>query len=199
MSTPAPAGDAHLSLTEVHALCMGALLRHRVSERQARAIADNVTGAERDVCRTHGLFRIPGYCASASSGKADGMAEPVLHELAPAVLQVDAGRGFAPLALQVGLGPLAERAAAQGIAALAITRCHHFAALWPEVEYLAGAGLVGFAFTAAHPYVAPAGGIKPLYGTNPMAFSWPRADGRPPVVFDQAASARANRGVPPIA
>ena len=28
-------------------------------------------------------------------------------------------------------------------AALAIARCHHFAALWPEVEYLANAGLVG--------------------------------------------------------
>ena len=35
--------------------------------------------------------------------------------------------------------------------------------------------------------VAPAGGTKPLYGTNPMAFAWPRL-GRPPMVFDQASS-----------
>jgi len=39
-------------------------------------------------------------------------------------------------------------------------------------------------------YVAPAGGTKPVYGTNPMAFAWPRA-GKPPMVFDQASSASA--------
>ena len=63
-------------------------------------------------------------------------------------------------------------------------------ALWPETERLAERGLVAFAFTAALQYVAPAGGIKPVYGTNPMAFAWPRA-GRPPLVFDQASSASA--------
>ena len=34
------------------------------------------------------------------------------------------------------------------------------------------------------------GGSKPLYGTNPMAFGWPRV-GHPPLVFDQASSASA--------
>jgi delta1-piperideine-2-carboxylate reductase len=51
-------------------------------------------------------------------------------------------------------------------------------------------GLCGFAFTPSYPYVAPAGGIKPVYGTNPMGFSWPR-QGKPPLVFDQAASSMA--------
>ena len=50
------------------------------------------------------------------------------------------------------------------------------AALWPEVERLADLGLVGFAFVSAIPYVAPAGGTTPIYGTNPMAFAWPRLD-----------------------
>jgi LDH2 family malate/lactate/ureidoglycolate dehydrogenase len=49
---------------------------------------------------------------------------------------------------------------------------------------------VAFAFTAAMAYVAPAGGSKPLYGTNPMGFAWPRK-GRPPMVFDQASSVTA--------
>jgi delta1-piperideine-2-carboxylate reductase len=92
--------------------------------------------------------------------------------------------------LQIGRAPLAEKARQYGIAALAVTRIYHFAALWPEVEALAGEGLVAFAFTAARSYVAPAGGNKPLYGTNLMAFAWPRA-GHPPLVFDQASSAGA--------
>jgi LDH2 family malate/lactate/ureidoglycolate dehydrogenase len=38
--------------------------------------------------------------------------------------------------------------------------------------------------------VAPAGGVKPLFGTNPMAFAWPRHN-QLPLVFDQSSSASA--------
>jgi LDH2 family malate/lactate/ureidoglycolate dehydrogenase len=94
------------------------------------------------------------------------------------------------VALQRGTEALAERARSQGIAALAVRRVFHIAALWPEVEALAEQGLVAFAFTGSNAYVAPAGGTRALYGTNPMAFAWPRPD-RPPLVFDQASSAAA--------
>jgi delta1-piperideine-2-carboxylate reductase len=54
--------------------------------------------------------------------------------------------------------------------------------------------MVAMAFTASFPYVAPAGGTKPLYGTNPMSFGWPRRD-QPPLVFDQASAAMARGDV----
>ncbi len=179
-----------LSLTEVHELATSCLRNCGASEEQARAVADTVTNAERDDCKSHGLFRIPGFCASLNSGKVSGDAVPVVHDLAPAVVQVDANNGFAPLALEVGAEPLASKAASQGIAALAVTNSYHFSALWPEVERLTDLGLVAFAFVSAQSFVAPAGGIKPLYGTNPMAFGWPRPNA-PAVIFDQAASASA--------
>ena len=179
-----------LSLEQVHALALQVLRAQGVSDPQACAIADTITAAERDDCKSHGLFRLPGYVNSVQSGKVTPDAVPQVHELAPAVVQVDGQNGFAPLALQIGCGPLAEKARQHGIAALAVTRIYHFAALWPEVETLAAQGLVALAFTAAMSYVAPAGGSKPLYGTNPMAFAWPRS-GHPPLVFDQASSASA--------
>jgi delta1-piperideine-2-carboxylate reductase len=181
---------ARLTLDHVHALAWQVLRAQGVSEGQARAIADTITAAERDDCKSHGLFRLPGYVSSVRSGKVTPDAVPQVRELAPAIVQVDGRKGFAPLALQIGCVPLAEKARRHGIAALAVTRIYHFAALWPEVEALAAQGLVAFAFTAAMSYVAPAGGSKPLYGTNPMAFAWPRA-GHPPLVFDQASSASA--------
>ena len=179
-----------LTLDQVHALAFQVLCAQGVSEPQARAIADTITAAERDDCKSHGLFRLPGYVNSVRSGKVTPDAVPRVHELAPAVVQVDGQNGFAPLALEIGCAPLVEKARRHGIAALAVTRIYHFAALWPEVEALAAHGLVAFAFTAAMSYVAPAGGSKPLYGTNPMAFAWPRT-GHPPLVFDQASSASA--------
>ena len=182
--------DPHLTLEQTHALAMRILTRHRIGEAQAQAIADTVTHAERDECKSHGLFRIPGYVKAAKSGKADGHAVPLIKDLAPGVIHIDSKRGFAPLALKTAYAPLIERTRQQGIAAAGIANTHHFAALWPEVETLAGHGLVAFAFTAALSYVAPAGGTKPLYGTNPMGFAWPR-QGHSPLVFDQASSASA--------
>ena len=180
----------HLSLDDAHALALSALTAKGFSEPQARAIADTVIAAERDECTSHGLFRIPFYLKALQNPDVDPKAEPVLTDLAPGVLHVDARFGFAPLALQLSAGPLADKARANGIAALAINNAYHIAALWPELERLAEKGLVAFAFTAAMSYVAPAGGTKPLYGTNPMGFAWPR-EGRPPMVFDQASSVTA--------
>lgn len=182
--------DPVLSLQEVHDLATRILLHAGASAEQARAVADTVTNAERDECKSHGLFRIPGYVKSILSGKVNGHAVPEVHDLAPAVVHVDAKLGFAPLALEVGADALEAKTRSQGIAALAITDCHHFAAVWPETERLASRGLVAFAFTGSNSFVAPAGGTKKLYGTNPMSFAWPR-EGHPPVVFDQASSASA--------
>ena len=179
-----------LSLAEVHALASRCLAANGCDAENARAVADTITAAERDVCLSHGLFRLPGYVASLRSGKADGKARPVVEDLAPAVVRVDGRGGFAPLALEAGRAPLAAKARSQGVAALALNDIHHFAALWPEVEALAEQGLCAFAFTAAFPYVVAAGGRRPIYGTNPMAFAWPRP-GRDPLVFDQASSSLA--------
>lgn len=179
-----------MSLAEVNETARSLLLAEGVAASHAEAIARTVTAAERDECRHHGLFRIPFYVDALRAGQASPDAEPVLRDLAPGVVQVDAGNGFSPLALERGDEPLAERARRNGIAALAVTNAVNVAALWPEVERLAERGLVAFAFVSAAPYVAPAGGTKPLFGTNPMAFAWPRA-GKPPLCFDQASSGSA--------
>ena len=179
-----------LGLEEVHRLTFEIFSGHGVSEAQSRAVADVVTAAERDGCKSHGLFRVPSYIASVRSGKMRRDAEPLVTDLAPGVLRVDAGEGFAPLALETGRGPLVEKARNQGIALLAVVNSLHFQAVWYEVEALAEQGLAALACVTTASYVAPAGGTRPLYGTNPLAFGWPRP-GRPPLVFDQASSASA--------
>ena len=182
--------EVRLSLEEVHRLATGALLASGLSAEQSRAVADNIQRAERDGAKSHGLFRVPFYVRTIEKGRVQVDAVPVVRDLAPAVVQVDAGRGFAPLALEAGADPLTEKAKAQGIAAQALLNTFHIGALWPEVERIAERGLVAFAFTGSICFVAPAGGIEPLYGTNPMAFAWPR-EGRPPLVFDQSSSVSA--------
>lgn len=180
----------HLSLEDAHSLALKCLLANGCDEANAHAVADRMIEAERDLCHSHGLFRLPWYAAGVKSGRANGKAKPKVEQLAAAVIRVDGDNGFAPLGQQIGHQPLVDCARSNGIAALAFVNMFHIAAMWPEVEKLAMDGLCAFAFTASYPYVAPAGGIKPLYGTNPMGFAWPRK-GAPPLVFDQASSSMA--------
>lgn len=182
--------EVNLTLKEADALVMRVLRANGCDEENARAVTDTVMAAERDICHSHGIFRIPGYVASLRSGKVNGKADPKIAKIAPGVIQVDGDGGFAPLALQRGRQALMDLAREQGIAALAIRDIYHFAALWVEVEPFAEQGFGAFAWTAATPMVAPAGGTKPLFGTNPMAFAWPRKGGGS-MAFDMATAATA--------
>lgn len=180
-----------LSPRAVRGLARDALAASGFATAHADAIADTVAAAEADACPSHGLFRVPAYVATLAAGQCSGSAEPAVERPSPGVVRVDAGLAFAPLALRRSEAALVEAARSQGVALLAVRRALHLGALWPDVERLCAHGLVALSCTAALPYVAPHGGRRPLFGTNPIAFGWPRDGGRPPLVFDQASSASA--------
>lgn len=182
--------QVNLTLDEVFDLARRSLMANGCDDANASAVARNMQAAERDGCKSHGLFRVPGYVRSLTAGKINGRAAPLLTRVSPCVIAVDGDRGVAPLALEIGRAPLIETARAQGIAALAIRRTHHYAALWPETEALASEGLVAMAFVNSPPYMAPAGGKRPFFGTNPMSFAYPRPGGGA-LVWDQASAAMA--------
>ena len=183
-----------VSLQECEAICRKALQKRRLNETAILAISENITAAERDGCRSHGLFRLPGYCLALERGKASHDALPEVKSLAPSCVVSDAKGGFSVPACLAGHSLLVEKAKASGVAVLLIQRAFHFAALWQDVEPLAAKhGLVAMAFLNSKAFVAHwPGGLHPLYGTNPMAFACPRrgVDGlsQEPFVFDQATS-----------
>ncbi|MDM8350352.1 Ldh family oxidoreductase [Pseudomonas sp. sp1636] len=177
-----------LTLEQARELAQDILRSNGFSEPHVQAVSATVLAGERDGCASHGLYRLLGCVSSLKAGKVVADAAPQIIDQAPALVRVDAKGGFSQLAFQAGLPVLVEKARHCGIAALAINRCVHFSALWVEIEALTEAGLVAFAFTPSHAWVAPAGGSKPVFGTNPIAFGWPRV-GHNPFIFDFATSA----------
>ena len=168
--------------------------RHGTSAEVAAVLAYNCAAAERDGAHSHGVFRIPGYLSTLASGWVDGRAVPQVQDLAPGAIAVDARNGFAQPAYAAARELLIAKARANGIALLAIRDSHHFAALWPDVEPLAEQGLVALALVNSMACVVPHGGQQALFGTNPIAFAAPCADG-PPLVFDLATSSMAHGDV----
>ncbi|MDC3131484.1 Ldh family oxidoreductase [Pelagibacteraceae bacterium] len=179
-----------LSLEEIYELAYNSLINNNCDEYNADAVAITVTNAEKDGSVSHGLFRIPGYVASLRSKKVNGNARPKNTLITQNVIRVEGDYGFAPTAIKVGIPSLVNVASQHGIGVLTITNTHHFAALWHETESLAENNLVGIACTAYKPSVAPAGATKPLFGTNPISFAWPRKNNTP-VVYDMATSTMA--------
>jgi (2R)-3-sulfolactate dehydrogenase (NADP+) len=182
-----------LSLAEAEALATAALVAAGTSPENAECVARALVAAEADGQAGHGLSRVPSYAAQARSGKVDGHAVPDFSRPAPALLRVDAGLGFAYPAFDLVIDALPAVVAETGIALAAIRRSHHFGQAGAHCEKLAEKGLVAFVFGNAPKSIAPWGGRSPLFGTNPIAFAAPLADGAPPLVIDLAVS-RVARG-----
>ena len=183
-----------VSLSDLTALLARIFERHGCSAEVAAILAANCAAAQRDGADSHGVFRMPGYVSTLQSGWVDGRAVPEVQDVAPGFVRVDARNGFAQPALVAARPLLLEKVRRNGIALLAIRDSHHFAALWPDVEPFADAGLVALSVVNSMACVVPHGGKKALFGTNPIAFAAPRANGDP-LVFDMATSAIAHGDV----
>lgn len=183
-----------LSEEEALSLSRKILLKKGFSDDFSRAISETVTAGQKDGCGSHGLYRILGCINTLASGGVDPNAEPNIEPSSGGIVKVNANGGFSQLAFSLGLPVLIEKTKENGIALLAINHCVHFSALWIEVEQITKRGLVAIVCNPTQAYVAPHGGSRPLLGTNPFAFGWPRP-GKLPFVFDFATSAIARGDV----
>ena len=179
-----------LTLDEIFELAKKTLLANGCDDETASILSDLIRNAERDGSLSHGLFRLPAYVSGLKSGKINGKGKPEVKKISASVIKVQGNNCLAPVVLNKGIPELIKAAKENGVAILAINNSHHMAAMWPETEMIAEQGLVAFACTSYKPAVAPAGAIKPLFGTNPISFAWPRKNNTP-VVYDMATSTMA--------
>jgi (2R)-3-sulfolactate dehydrogenase (NADP+) len=178
---------AILTQAEAETLVEAALMRCRTSRDNARVVARALVAAEADGLKGHGLSRVPTYAAQAKVGKVDGFAVPVVTAPRPGIVAVDAAHGFAYPAIEKALAALPDAARRSGLAAAAIRRSHHCGVAGHPVERLAENGLVALMFANTPGAIAPAGGSRPVFGTNPIAFAAP-LPGRQPLVVDLSLS-----------
>jgi len=177
-----------LSLDDVLEISTRMLRASGASALQSDATARSIRDAEADGIRTVGLSYLPTYCDHVACGKVRGDAVPTVSTPRAATVVVDAGNGFCHPAYEAGLEPLVDAASSCGVGILAVTHSYSAGVLGWFVERLAERQLVALMFANSSSLMAPAGGVRPFFGTNPIAWAAPRRDG-PPIVADLSSSA----------
>lgn len=181
-----------ISLADAEALIGRAMMAQGVTAEHAAAVAGALVAAEAEGQVGHGFSRVEDYAAQVRSGKINPGAQVSTRAVGTTALHTDADFGFAYPAMDQAIDAGIHRAQAHGTASMAISNSHHCGALSVQVEKLARAGLVGMMVANAPAAMAPWGSNTPVFGTNPIAFAAPRAEG-PPLVIDLSLS-RVARG-----
>lgn len=145
-------------------------------------IASDLRGIE-----SHGIGRLKMYYDRIRQGTQFARTEMEIVRESPTTAVIDGHHGMGQVIGYRSMSLAIEKARQYGMGAVAVRNSAHFgiAGYYPLMAIKAG--MIGMAFTNARPSIAPTFGVKPMLGTNPIAFGCP-TDEEFPFLFDAATS-----------
>lgn len=166
-------------------LAKQALVNAGAHEAMAETTARHLVRAEEQGLPTHGMSRVPFYCSMLRNGRADGKAKPSMAAEKAAVCLIDNADALPYESAAWAIEEVIQRARRSGIGFAGIRNSAHVGVLGIHLLRVAEAGMVGVAFTNSPAAIPAWGGRKALFGTDPVAFAFPR-QGAEPIVVDLA-------------
>jgi L-2-hydroxycarboxylate dehydrogenase (NAD+) len=138
----------------------------------------------------HGVDRIFQALAGLDEGSLRARPERrVLHE-GPAFAVVDGDRGLGPPAAAEAVELAAAKACGAGVGAVGVRGAGHIGILAYYAEMGARRGCLTLVTSTTSPAAVVPGGSERLLGTNPLAYSFPLADGLVTADFSTTAASR---------
>jgi LDH2 family malate/lactate/ureidoglycolate dehydrogenase len=180
-----PSGRVHLRVDEARDLGERALRGIGYEPEEARIVTDHVIDAA--LCG----YEYSGLAKLLNVPEHRRFAQPrhplrLLRETEVSALY-DGGNNNGMLALYHVAAATIEKAKAHGIALVGVTNTWMSGRNAYFVEMIAREGFVAIHTASSGGAVAPLGGIKPILGTNPIAFAIPTEEG--PLILDMGTSA----------
>jgi len=156
-----------------------------VPQDDAQVVASVLIDTSLEGIDTHGLSRLPVYLTCLKNGRINKQPQMDVVKLG-AVASIDGDNGLGQLVAVRGMQAAIELAKEFGIGLATAKRSNHFGAASYYCKLAASQGMIGQVFTNAPPAMPPWGGMRPYFGTNPIAFGIPQ-EGYP-VVIDLSSS-----------
>jgi (2R)-3-sulfolactate dehydrogenase (NADP+) len=155
------------------------LRRAGAAEPMAQSTARALVLAEAQGLGSHGLSRVAQYATHLRNGRVDGAAVPRLLRRRGGAMVIDAGEGLAFGACALAVQEAIAAAREHGVALAGVVRSHHCGVLVDHLRAVTQAGMVGLGLTNSPAAMPAAGGRHPIFGTNPVAAAFPRAQADP--------------------
>ncbi len=161
-------------------LAIGALQRIGYSADDAKVIADQLV--DNALCG-YRFASLPRILAIAGNNKTRNERRPikVVHET-PLSALIDGGNNLGYVSVYHATQLAIKKARASGFASVGVYDSYYSGRSAYFVEMIAQAGFVGIHAASTRPHVLPIGGIKPVFGTNPLCMGFPSSQG--PVIYD---------------
>jgi LDH2 family malate/lactate/ureidoglycolate dehydrogenase len=178
----------YLPVATVRSFMVDVLLSSGVPKADAETCADVYIAADLRGIESHGIGRLRYYWDRLKSGQHQPVTNFEVVREAPATATVDAHHGMGPVVGVRAMQMAIDKARVYGLGAVAVRNSTHFgiAGYYPLMAIKAG--MAGLTFTNARPAISPTFGVKPMLGTNPIAFGAPSEDPEVPFLFDGATS-----------
>lgn len=173
--------------SELERFCTEVFVACGVPPEDAAVAADVLVTADRRGIDSHGVPRLAGYVAALRGGATNPTPDIRVVAETASTATVDGDNG-----LGLVVGPRANEIAMQkafeaGSGWVAVRGSNHYGIAGWYVLRAVERKMVGWSMTNATALVAPAGGTRPLVGTNPLAFGFP-AGTEDPFILDMATS-----------
>ena len=159
------------------------------SEQTAQVVSASLIEADRRGVHTHGLVRLPSYCAEVRAGRVVVDADPSVEREHGPTAMVDGRGAFGAVTGTVSMDEAIARAETYGVGFVTARGCNHFGAAAFYSLRAVERGMVGIVATSTPAVMAPWGGAEARLGNNPLSIAAPMPEGMAPFVLDLAQSA----------
>lgn len=169
-----------VAINEVRALMLSALTLRGIAQEDAAFIVEDYLESELEGHKTHGVSKF--LLVDVALAEREGA--PRIVKEHGNFARVDGHRELGHIAALFCTHKALELAKQHGSAIVALDNASRYSRITPFARSIAQEGYLGIIMNNGGPsIVAPFGGAKPIFGTNPVCFSFPSANGKP-YVFD---------------
>ncbi len=162
-------------------------IRLGVPEEDARISAEILIASDLRGIESHGIGRLKMYYDRIRQGTQFAHTQIEVVRESPTTAVIDGHHGMGQVTAYRSMSMAIEKARQFGMGAVAVRNSAHFGIAGYYPLMAVKAGMIGMAFTNARPSIAPTFSVKPMLGTNPIAFGCP-TDEEFPFLFDAATS-----------
>lgn len=174
-----------VSYEKLYQFCKALLIASKVPEDEADIVAFVLMDASLDGIDTHGVSRLPIYLSRLQTKRINSRPSIKVNNYG-ALLSIDGDNGLGQLVAYRSMEKAVEAAKEFGVSFVTVKGSNHFGAASTYCKMAAKAQMIGQVYTNTPPGIPPWGGIKPYFGTNPIAYGFPHEDN--PVIIDMSTS-----------